>query len=151
MWTLKTVRFDWSILNEANPKKYTTDTQFCCCFCSFKVFTILLISNMLVTGSLHLNYHLETQYSIPLSQLLIVVRLSDHESWTAIINSFRKLLFGDGKLNKWVWCFVNSCWCLIKWPQNSKRKLILQHCIDFETLHFSSQLFCDVTSISLKC
>lgn len=57
---------------------------------------------MLVTGSLHLNYHLETQYSIPLSQLLIVVGLSDHESWTAIINSFRKLLFGDSKLNKWV-------------------------------------------------
>lgn len=114
-------------------------------------FSILSISNMLVTGSLHLKYHLETQYSIPLSQLLIVVGLSDHESWTAIINSFRKLLFGDSKLNKWVWCFVNSCWCLIKWPQNSKRKLILQHCIDFETLHFSSQLFCDVTSISLKC
>lgn len=65
-------------------------------------FSILLICNMLVTGSLRLNYHLETQYSIPLSQLLIVVRLSDHESWTAIINSFRKLLFGDGKLNKWV-------------------------------------------------
>lgn len=65
-------------------------------------FSILLICNMLVTGSLHLNYHLETQYSIPLSQLLIVMRLSDHESWTAIINSFRKLLFGDGKLNKWV-------------------------------------------------
>lgn len=57
---------------------------------------------MLVTGSLHLNYHLETQYSIPLSQLLIVMGLSDHESWTVIINSFRKLLFGDGKLNKWV-------------------------------------------------
>lgn len=57
---------------------------------------------MLVTGSLHLNYHLETQYSIPLSQSLIVVGLSDHESWTAIIYSFTKLLFGDGKLNKWV-------------------------------------------------
>lgn len=32
-----------------------------------------------------------------------------------------------------------------------KKKLILQHCIEFETLDFSSQLFCDVTSISLKC
>lgn len=115
-------------------------------------FSILLICNMLVTGSLHLNYHLETQYSIPLSQLLIVMGLSDHKSWTAIIYSFTKLLFGDGKLNKWVWCFVNSCWCLIKWSQNSKKKkLILQHCMEFETLDFSSQLFCDVTSISLKC
>lgn len=92
--------------------------------------SILLICNMLVTGSLHLNYHLETQYSIPLSQLLIVVGLSDHESWTAIINSFRKLLFGDGKLNKWVWCFCNSCWCLIKWSQNSKKK------INSTTLHW---------------
>lgn len=40
---------------------------------------------MLVTGSLHLNYHLETQYSIPLSQSLIVMGLSDHESWTALL------------------------------------------------------------------
>lgn len=113
--------------------------------------SILLICNMLVTGSLHLNYHLETQYSIPLSQLLIVVGLSDHESWTALLIHLENYCLET--VNWTSGCDVLSTVvdALLNDHRTVKKK------INSTTLHgiwdtrFFFAIILYITSISLKC